>query len=114
MLWNKKSKLFFKKVLKSMNDDGDKENDDISSQQMFSLKNLEILNLKESLEIVSNIQKMSKEELNFDLKQGIPSKFLEIIITSPVFYNTNLVPNLSKFKYQSHFKRAQFTDTEKM
>lgn len=88
--------------------------EDNSDKNMVKLSNFGICNLDEALKIISDIQQMSTEELNMDLKQGIPSKFLEIIITSPVFYNTSLIPNLSRFKYYSQFKRAQFTDTEKM
>lgn len=76
----------------------------------------EIINLKESIEIVDNIKKMEAEkraELDLKKNNGMPTKFLELIITSPVFYNISLIPNC-KYKYQSHFKRSQFSDSEKM
>lgn len=99
----------------NQNNDLSKENEeDNCDKNMVKLSNFGICNLDEALQIILNIHKMTTEELSMDLKQGIPSKFLEIILTSPVFYNTSLIPNLSKFKYHSQFKRAQFTDTEKM
>ena len=96
----------------------------------------EIANLNDALAIVEDITKMNKKELMVDAKHGeylfaqfqfqlpfyahinikkkvIPRKFLEIIVSSPVFYNLNFIPK-NKAIYQSHFKKFQFTDTEKM
>jgi hypothetical protein len=74
----------------------------------------EIINLNEALAIVDQVIQSDKRELTSDAaKQGMPSRFLETILTSPVFYNTKLIPK-SKAIYESHFKKYQFSDTEKM
>jgi hypothetical protein len=73
----------------------------------------EVINLSEALSIVNQAMKMDKKELMTDVKHGIPRRFLEIVVSSPVFYNTNLIPK-NKAIYESHFKKFQFSDTEKM
>ena len=84
--------------------------DEHFTPQLLS-SDFKIINLDEAISIIENIK---KNELNFnDLKKGIPTKFLEIILSSPVFYNTTLLPNI-KYNYQSQFKRSMFSDTEKM
>jgi len=80
--------------------------------QLFS-NEFQIINLKDAINIIESLEKMPNEHLKSDLKQGVPSKILELVVNSPVFYNTNLMPNL-KYKYQSHFKRSLFSDIEKM
>ena len=84
--------------------------DENFTPQLLS-SDFKIINLDEAISIIENIK---KNELTFnDLKKGIPTKFLEIILSSPVFYNTSLLPNI-KYNYQSQFKRSMFSDTEKM
>lgn len=71
--------------------------------------NFEILNLKEAIKIVSDNEHLISEpeaEVNRD-----QSKYTEIIVNSPVFYNLKLIPTC-KYKYQSQFSRAQFSDPE--
>lgn len=82
-------------------------------EQMLS-DNFEIKNLPEALEIVNKLPSLNLTVEKFlDPRKGLSPKALDIIITSPVFYNVNLMPN-NKYKYKSTFKRAIFSDTEKM
>jgi hypothetical protein len=107
--------FYFKKSTLSNLNKPSSESDESGVNGILSPE-FEIVNLKESLEIVENLKKLDKEELKqYDLKKnnGMPSKFLEIILTSPVFFNPNLIPNC-KYKYNSHFKRSQFSESEKM
>jgi hypothetical protein len=73
----------------------------------------DVINLSEALKTVDQAIQLDKKELMGDVKHGIPRRFLETIVSSPVFYNTNLIPK-NKAIYESHFKKFQFTDTEKM
>ena len=88
---------------------------DSESQPLLS-SSFAIVNLSDSLEIIAKIKQENNSRpkaSNLDFNQGMPNKFLEIVLTNPVFYNTNLIPS-SKYKYHSHFKRFSLSDTEKI
>ncbi len=90
---------------------------DTTKEENFQLlsSTFEIVNLADSLEIIERIKTESVQlkASKVDFNHGMPLKFLEIVLTSPVFYNINLIPS-SKYKYHSHFKRFSLSDTEKI
>jgi hypothetical protein len=99
-------------VLDSMRATGNKSGKD-PLEKMLS-DNFEIKNLSEALQIVNNLPNLNLTvEKYLDPRKGLSSKIIDVIIMSPVFYNVNLMPN-NKYKYKSTFKRAIFSDTEKM
>jgi len=95
----------------------EKNENETTTEENFQLlsSHFEIANLKDSLEILEKIKSESVQlkASNVDFNQGMPLKFLEIVLTSPVFYNINLIPS-AKYKYHSHFKRFSLSDTEKI
>ncbi len=93
------------------NEENTNEEEEVQCQLLSN--EFQIVNLKDAINIIKGLEKIPSEELKNDLKQGVPTKILELVVNSPVFYNTNLIPNL-KYKYQSHFKRSLFSDIEKM
>jgi dihydrofolate reductase len=108
------------KVLESLNKKPAASTESENDQIQLLASNFEIINLAESLEIMekvkqepANVDSSAALNLDFNLNQGMPIKYLEIILNSPVFYNTNLIPSC-KYKYHSHFKRFSLSDTEKI
>lgn len=76
--------------------------------------NFNIINLTEAINIVNSLDELGLRSAHyFDPKNGLETKKMETLLSSPVFYNTCLLPN-AKYKYVSTFKRSQFTDKEKM
>ena len=80
-----------------------------------------VFNLNDALTIVDDMRNYDAEHVaalaaasaSSRHQHQIPAQMFELIVKSPVFYNTRLLPNC-RFKYQSHFKRSQFSDTDKM
>lgn len=82
-------------------------------------KNFEIFNLNEALKLINDNKAFSycdsksvassSESLNS--QNDMSKQFLDLIITSPVFYNTRLIPSC-KYKFQSQFTRTVFSDVE--
>jgi hypothetical protein len=99
-------------VLDSMCGTGKKSGKD-PLEQMLS-DEFEIKNLPEALNIVNSLPSLNLTIEKFlDPRKGLSPKVLDLVITSPVFYNISILPN-TKYKYKSTFKRAIFSDTEKM
>ena len=88
---------------------------EVDNEQLLS-SDFSIVNISDAIEILEKI-KMEKntqpKSSNLDFNQGMPYKYLEIVLTNPVFYNTHLMPS-AKYKYHSHFKRFSLSDTEKI
>jgi hypothetical protein len=79
-------------------------------------KQFEIINLNDALKLI-NDNKTFIDEKTQDTNelsksdQYMPRKYLELIVTSPVFCNPKLIPSC-KYKFQSQFTKALFTDAE--
>ena len=71
----------------------------------------EILNLKEAIKIVRENQHLIEDTRDDHEANRTDQRYTEIIINSPVFYNLKLIPTC-KYKYQSQFSRAQFSEPE--
>jgi hypothetical protein len=90
-------------------------------RQVRLCKDFHVENLKGALAIIDEIKSFDSNYVTTlqtasalsRYQHRLPTQMLELIVKSPVFYNTNLLPNC-RFKYQSQFKRAQFCDGEKM
>lgn len=93
-------------------------NEDAEKNQALEKKILSnefnIINLYEANQLVNSASELNiQERRSNDSKSGLSIKLLEIFVKYPVFYNTSLLPN-AKYKYKSHFKRSNFSETEKM
>jgi hypothetical protein len=76
-----------------------------------------IMNLIEAIGVLESAKNLDSELVmrgNMNQWSKMPPKYLEILLTSPVFYNTSLLPNINKLGFHSHYRRSNFSDTEKM
>jgi hypothetical protein len=72
--------------------------------------NFEILNLNESLQIL-NANKQFLSLKPEEKTSSITNKYCDIIVSSPVFYNIDLLPT-TRYRYSSQYTKAQFSEPE--
>jgi hypothetical protein len=70
-----------------------------------------IENLNDSLKLINRLDSIASSDEQAK-SFGLTNKFLEVIVTSPVFCNIELIPKC-RYKFQSQFKRSIFSDSEK-
>ena len=78
------------------------------------------MNLNEALKLVEENKTFIDGQTAIDggptetssKSEKYPKKYLDLIVTSPVFYNGKLIPKNKNSNFRSQFSRATFSDVE--